>query len=87
MEDGDSRNNKGKGVGKHSYNAKEQKRIQDIKLKKETQREETLLREKNKGKEENTKKSDDEPKVDPMFGQRMSRKMKNQMKDNDEYDF
>lgn len=87
MEDGDCRNNKGKGVGKHSYSAKDQKRIQDIKLKKDLQREENLLRESNKAKEANNKKNEDVVKEDPYFGQKMTRKLKNKMKEDGDYDF
>lgn len=81
--EGDSRNNRGKGVGKHSYSAKEQKRIDDIKLKKEQQKEHLKEIEKQKQKEANPNSQSE---IDPYFGVRMGKKLKNKVKDK-EYDF
>jgi len=88
MEDGgDTRNNRAKGIGKNSYSVKDQKRIDDIKIKKAMQREQTLANSKNGKKQE---EDPDQIKIDPTFGVRMTRKIKNKMKDKDsdeDYDF
>ena len=83
--DWDNRNNRGKkGMGKNGYSFSEQKRIEDIKIKKAMQREEQLKNEKNpKPKVE----GDSEMKEDKFFGQKMTRKLKNKLKDEDELDW
>lgn len=69
----DDRNRKGKGETKHSYSATEQKRIDEIKLKKAVAREITLQN-MHKKKEEDVPAKDDQ-----LFGQKMTKKVKAKM--------
>ena len=83
MEQGDSRSNKARGEGKHGYSVKEQKRIENIKAKKEAQKE-------NQGvstKKEKTETIDDEIKIDPQFGLKGSKKLKNKLKQQQDQSF
>lgn len=86
--EGDSRNNKSKGVGKHSYNSKEQKRIEEIKVKKDLQRETQRDIELQKNKEASAN-GQSEVNIDPNFGMKKGKKLKSKVKEKefDEYDF
>ena len=83
MEDQDSRNNKGKGIGKHGNGVKEQKRIDEIKLKRAMQREEQLsnpFSSKKNDKAPTNDTNDEEVVVDPTFGIKNSKKGKSKAK-------
>lgn len=79
----DERNRKGKGEGKHGYSATEQKRIDEIKLKKAVAREVTLQNLHQKPKKE----EDSEAKEDHFFGQKMTKKLKAKMQKAEDEDW
>ena len=79
----DARNNKAKGVGKHGYSMKEQKRIDELKLKRATQSEEQIsggAKPSNK-KTTEAKPDEEEIKVDPFFGVRKTKKVRVKMQE------